>query len=41
MKVILTEGQVDWDVDEYHLERLKELGLDGDDDDEYDIVARK
>jgi hypothetical protein len=33
---------VDWDVDEYHLERLNELGLDGDDfDDEYDIVARR
>jgi len=34
-------GQVDWDVDEYHLERLRELGLDDVDDDEYDIVARK
>ena len=34
-------GQVDWDVDEYHLQRLRELGLDDVDDDEYDIVARK
>ena len=34
-------GQVDWDVDDYHLERLRELGLDDVDDDEYDIVARK
>lgn len=34
-------GQVTWDVDEYHLERLRELGLDDVDDDEYDIVARK
>ena len=34
-------GQVDWDVDDYHLERLRELGLDNVDNDEYDIVARK
>lgn len=34
-------GQVDWDVDDYHLERLRELGLDDVDNDEYDIVARK
>jgi hypothetical protein len=34
-------GQVTWDVDEYHLNRLKELGLDDVDDDEYDIVARR
>lgn len=34
-------GQVDWDVDDYHLERLRELGLDNVDDDEYDIVARR
>jgi len=34
-------GQVDWDVDQYHLDRLKELGLDDIDDDEFDIVARR
>lgn len=34
-------GQVDWDVDDYHLERLRELGLDDVDNDEYDIVARR
>ena len=34
-------GQVDWEVDSYHLERLKELGLDDVDNDEYDIVARR
>jgi len=34
-------GQVDWDVDDYHLQRLKELGLDDIDDDEFDIVARR
>ena len=34
------QGEVDWEIDDYHLQRLKELGL-GDDDEEYDIVARK
>lgn len=34
------QGEVDWEIDNYHLERLKELGLD-EGDDEYDIVARK
>lgn len=33
-------GDVDWDIDDYHLQRLKELGLE-DDNDDYDIVARK
>ena len=28
-----TTEQVNWEVDDYHLQRLKELGLDGDDDD--------
>ena len=37
----VNQGQVDWDVDDYHLQRLKELGLDDIDDDEYDIVARR
>lgn len=38
----VNQGKVDWDVDPYHLERLKELGLDDfDDNDEYDIVARR
>ena len=37
----VNQGKVEWEVDEYHLQRLKELGLDGDsDDDEYDIVSR-
>ena len=28
-----TSEKVEWEVDDYHLQRLKELGLDGDDDD--------
>lgn len=34
------KGEVDWEVDSYNKERLKELGLD-DEDEEYDIVARE
>lgn len=37
----VNQGQVDWDVDDYHLQRLKELGLDNVNDDEYDIIARR
>ena len=37
----VNQGQVDWDVDEYHLQRLKELGLDDFGDEEFDIVARR
>ena len=29
-----TSEKVEWEVDAYHLQRLKELGLDGDDDDD-------
>ena len=29
-----TTEQVNWEVDDYHLQRLKELGLDDDDDDD-------
>ena len=39
----LNHGKSDWEVDDYHLERLKELGLDGDmsgDEDELDIISR-
>jgi hypothetical protein len=35
----VNQGKVDWEVDDYHLERLKELGL-GDDDDELDYISR-
>ena len=36
----VNEGSVTWEVDEYHLQRLSELGLDTPDPDEYDIVSR-
>jgi hypothetical protein len=38
----LNEGFVDWEVDSYHLQRLKELGLGSDveEEDDYDIVSR-
>jgi len=29
-----TSEKVEWEVDQYHLDRLKELGLDGDDEDD-------
>ena len=35
----VNQGKVDWEVDDYHLQRLKELGL-GDDDDELNIISR-
>jgi hypothetical protein len=31
--MVLSE-KVEWEVDDYHLQRLKELGLDDDDDDD-------
>ena len=36
----VNEGSVSWEVDEYHLKRLTELGLNSSDPEEYDIVAR-
>ena len=36
----VNEGLVTWEVDDYHLKRLSELGLDIPDSDDYDIVAR-
>ena len=34
------ESKVDWEVDDYHLQRLKELGLDQDEEDDLNIVSR-
>ena len=34
------ESKVDWKVDNYHMQRLKELGLEDDDEDEFDIISR-
>lgn len=36
----VNEGSVSWEVDEYHLKRLTELGLNSSDPEDYDIVAR-
>lgn len=38
----VSKGQVDWDLDDYTLQRLKELGLgnDEEEDDPMDLVAR-
>ena len=35
----VNEGKVDWEIDDYHLQRLKELGL-GDDKSESDLISR-
>ena len=34
------ESKVDWKVDNYHMQRLKELGLEDDGEDEFDIISR-
>ena len=34
----VNEGKVDWEIDDYHLQRLKELGLE--DKDELDLISR-
>ena len=34
----VNEGKVDWEIDDYHLQRLKELGLE--DKDEFDLISR-
>ena len=36
----VNQGKVEWEVDDYHLERLKELGLGDDNDDELNIISR-
>jgi hypothetical protein len=35
-----TTDKIEWEVDDYHLQRLKELGLDGDDDDVNQYISR-
>ena len=35
-----TTDKIGWEVDDYHLQRLKELGLDGDDDDVNQYISR-
>ena len=34
----VNEGKIDWEIDDYHLQRLKELGLE--DEDELDLISR-
>ncbi len=36
----VSKGKVDWELDPYHMERLKELGLGKDEDDGLDIISR-
>ena len=36
----VNQGKVDWEVDDYHLQRLKELGLGDDGEDELNIISR-
>ena len=36
----VSQGKVEWEVDDYHLQRLKELGLGDDSPEEYDIISR-
>jgi len=37
----VNQGKVDWEVDDYHMQRLKELGLDDDDEkEELNIISR-
>ena len=36
----VNQGKVDWEVDEYHLQRLKELGLDSENKEELNIISR-
>ena len=36
----VNKGEVKWELDDYHYERLKELGLDDDEEDEFDIISR-
>ena len=36
----VNQGKVEWEVDDYHLERLKELGLGDDNEDELNLISR-
>ena len=37
----VSKGEVNWELDDYQTQRLKELGLGSDDeDDDYDIISR-
>ena len=36
----VNQGKVDWEIDDYHLQRLKELGLDSEDEEELNIISK-
>ena len=36
----VNQGKVEWEVDDYHLQRLKELGLGEDDKEELNIISK-
>ena len=36
----VNQGKVEWEVDEYHLQRLKELGLGENDKEELNIISK-
>jgi hypothetical protein len=36
----VNEGKVDWEIDEYHLQRLKELGLTDNEEEEFNFISR-
>jgi hypothetical protein len=36
----VNQGKVEWEVDDYHLQRLKELGLDPKDEEEFNLISR-
>jgi|TARA_R100000479_G_scaffold123079_2_gene63510 hypothetical protein len=38
--VPVNQSKVEWEVDDYHMQRLKELGLGDDDKDELNIISR-
>jgi hypothetical protein len=39
--VSVSLSKVEWELDDYHLQRLKELGLGDEEPEEYNIIARK
>ena len=36
----VNQGKVEWEVDDYHMQRLKELGLGENDKEELNIISK-
>ena len=36
----VNEGKVEWEIDEYHLQRLRELGLADNEEEEFNFISR-